>query len=372
MINQPFTSSEARAPRGIVKVNGLAVNGWVSWEVQNNIYYQADTFTVSFVASSLPSDYSVDWFSSQTQISIEILAGFPADAIAFSENDLMSLIYGFVDSVTYNPINGVLELLGRDLTGLLIDEKTTEKYQNLTASQIAQKIAVAHGLTPVITKTKTKSGTFYEIDHARLSDTNSDWDLLTYLANEEGYRVYVKGKSLYFEPKTDPTEESYLLKWTAQSQDNAYPVFNGVTVDFSRSLTVSKGTIVVVRSWNAKQAKAFNVTYPTTKARGTAAGQAKPKAQVYSFTIPNLSPEQALKRARSLYHDIVMHEIKMQATLPADNVLMPTDIIKFEGSNTSFDQLYYPESVTRSMSMDAGYQMAVIAKNHSAENDPLV
>lgn len=372
MINQIPAIAEGRQPRAIIKINGIAVDGWIHWEVQNNSFYQADTFSVSFAVSLLSNAYSVDWFSAQTVIAIEIFAGFPNNADSFTQAELTSLIYGNVDSVSYNPVSTIIELSGRDLTYKLIDEKTTQKYPNQTASEIATSIAKTHGLTPVVTKTKAKSGTFYQIDHARLNDTNSDWDLLTYLANQEGYRVYVKGQSLYFEPDTSATAEPYILHWQLPNQDSAYPVFNGMSLDFSRNLNIAKGSVVTVRSWNSKQKKAFNVSYPTKSAKGIAPGKASAPAQVYSYTIAGLTPEQALQRAQTLYKNIVQHEMKMQVSLPADNILMPTSVIKFEGTNTSFDQLYYPESVTRTMSIDDGYMMTISAKNHSPENDPLI
>ncbi|AOY90390.1 hypothetical protein BKK79_00025 [Cupriavidus sp. USMAA2-4] len=40
-----------------------------------------------------------------------------------------------------------MTLIGRDLTAVFIDAKTSMQYQNLTSSQIAEKLAAAHGLS---------------------------------------------------------------------------------------------------------------------------------------------------------------------------------------------------------------------------------
>jgi len=372
MINTVPATSQARKPRGIVKLNGLRISGWFSFTVNNNSYYQSDTFQVSFAATALPPDRNVDWFSQQLEMTVEILAGFPVDAEAFTEKELQSLIYGKVDSIEYDPVSTIIEISGRDLTSVLIDEKTTEKWPNLTSSQIAKKIAEKHGLTPVITATKTRAGKYYEIDHARLTDERSEWDLLTYLAHEEQFSVYVQGQELHFEPQAQPDDDPYVLRWYPPTVDNASPVFNGENVSFSRNLTIARGVTVTVRSWNLKNKKAFQTTYPTAKARGTTPGGSAPIAQVYSYTIPNLTPEQALQRAQALHREITQHEIKMNARLPADTLLTPRKIIRFEGTGTSFDQIYFPESITRSMSVDEGYSMAVSAKNHSPVNEVVI
>jgi len=40
------------------------------------------------------------------------------------------------------------------------------------------------------------------------------------------------------------------------------------------------------------------------------------------------------------------------------------------GTGTAFDQLYFPESISREMSLQSGYLMTVHAKNSSPENQP--
>ena len=369
MLNKISDLQQARQPRGMVKLNGIAVTGWVDWEVENNTFYQADTFRVSFAASGTPAGYGVDWFASQTTITVEIFAGFPDDANKFGDTDLTSLIFGNVDSINYDPVSGSIELTGRDLTSVLIDEKTTQKWPNLTASQIATQIAIAHGLTPVVTATKTKSGAFYQIDHARLTDQRSEWDLLTWLAHEESFSVYVKGHSLYFVPKVDPSAEPYVLQWLPPVVSRGYSVFNGTQLSFSRDLTVAKGIVVVVRSWNAKNKKAFTVTYPTNKAKGIAVGGSSPVAQIYSYTIAGLTPEKALQRAQAIHKERTAHEVNLTASLPADNILQTNNLILVSGTNTAFDQVYYPDSIRRTMSMSEGYMMSISAKNHSPANE---
>jgi phage protein D len=360
----------ARSPRAIVKVAGVIVTGWVSWSVENNTLYQADTFRVVFAVNQLPDETNAMWFSDQSEAFVEIFAGFPADPQNFSETDLTSLIYGRVDDIDYDPVSTTITLTGRDLTAAFIDSKRSLQFQNMTSSQIATKLAQEHGLTPVVTATTKRAGNIYAYDHVRQMNQRSEWDLLSFLADEEGYIVYVKGKELHFEPRPDEQAEPYEIRWEINEQ--GLPVANVMDLVLSRSLTVAKGVTVVVRSWNAKQAKGFTAYYPS-KGKSTQAGQASPfgNQQIYSIVRGGLTAEQASFLAQKTHREITQHEMKLRARLPADDDLTTTSMLRLTGTGTKFDQDYYVDSITRSMSVTEGYVMTASAKNHNPETVPL-
>jgi phage protein D len=367
-LNTVPAPSEGRRPRGLVRVNDVVLPGWVEWEAEGNSFYQADTFRVQFAVSALPADHGADWWSRQQEIFVELFGGFPDDPDHFAPTDLKSELYGRVDQLDFDIVAGTIVLTGRDLTSVLIDTKTTQKWPNLTASGIATAIAVEHGLTPVVTSTTTKAGTYYEIDHVALTDERSEWDLLTWLARQEQFNVYVRGKELHFEPAASPSDTAYLLKWVPPSAD-APPQFNGVSLSFSRNLTLAKGITVTVRSWHTKSKKSFSESFPRT-GRSIQAGKAKPfgATQAYTYTIPNLTPEQALQKAQALHKEITDHEMRMSATLPGDAILTTRNVIQVAGTGTAFDQIYYPDSIKRVLSASGGYDMSVTSKNHSPES----
>jgi phage protein D len=358
---------DARQPRGIVRVNGQSL-AWIDMEVDNNTYHQADTFSVSLPLSELKMPYDAAWLFAQDPLTVEVFMGLPADPQNFGAADLVSYILGHVDTIGFSPTGRTLTLSGRDLTSLLIDAKTSEKWPNQTASDVATTLAKRHGLTPVVTATTTKIGHYYQIDHVRLTCAMTEWELLTWLAAVEGFRVYVKGMELHFEPEPTPsTASNYTLAWENPTGDTGHYASNTKQIDFERTLTVGKSVVVQVRSWNQKQKKGFSATYPTSKAKGILPGTATERSQVYTFIIPNLTQEQALQRAQAKYNEIIKHEMRMNASLPADDILTPQSVIAVTGTGTPFDQIYYPESVTRSLGIDEGYRMQVRAKNHSAD-----
>lgn len=363
----------SRAPRGIVRVGPfdalVNVSGWVTCEVINNNQTSADTFHVTFATSDLPDGYDVAWFASQKDMFVEIYMGIPKDPKNYSISDLTQFIFGQVDAIEYDPVNFVLDLSGRDLTRVFIDTKSTKKYPELTSSQIVTKLAADHGLTPKVTATTTQVGKFYEIDHVTMTDERSDWDLLIYLASVENFSVYVRGKTLYFGPKPAITQDTYRIDWTPPSPTVAYPKSNAIALHLSRSLTVSRGIIVVVRSWNAKQKKGFTAFFPK-KAKSIGVGNSSVfgAAQTHVRTFPNLTQDQADQKAQALYNQIVAHEMRLSAELPGDTILDTTSIIRLNGTGTAYDQIYYPDVITRRLDWDGGFTMSVTAKNAAPES----
>lgn len=370
-LNTIPVASLARRPRGMVKINGQPVVGWIDWEVDNNSYYQADTWRVRFACGALPVDMRASWLTMQADLSAELLGGFPPDPDSFTAADLTSFVIGRVDSLDYDPAQNTIELSGRDYTSQFLDTKTTEKFQNLTASQIAQKLAARHGMICNTTPTKIKAGRYYQIDHAALTDERTEWDLLTWLAHESQYDVWVSGQTLNFMPQVDPTTaEKFQILWQAPEIQGGYAQCNVERLRFSRNLTVSRDVQVTVKSWNAKQKTAFSVTAKAQHSKSKVLRNSKVphgQAQTYSFTIPGLTKEQAVQKAQALLSDISRHEMRMTATLPGDVLLGTRTLVEVAGTGTAFDQVYWPDSVVRSMSLQEGFRMELRAKNHSPE-----
>lgn len=367
-----------RSPRAIVRVgpwgSQQSVTGWVNCEVVNNNLSGADTFHVTFATSMLPKGFDVNWFSQQQDMYVEILMGLPADPNNYTASDLTSLIFGQVDRIEYDPVNFLLDLSGRDLTRVFIDTKSTVKYSLLTSSQIATTLAQKHGLTAKVTQTKVPVGKYYDLDHVTMTDERSDWDLLLYLAQVEDFEVYVRGQTLYFNPKradvraTQPVANPYVIEWIQPTAPNMAPSANVQTLQFTRALTVSRGIQVLVRSWNQRQAKGFTAAWPSSP-KTTQIGKATPfgNSQVYVRTFPNLTQDQALQKAKALYEAIVQHEMRFEAELPGDVILDTGTTIQVTGTGTAYDQTYYPDSITRRMEWDGGFTMVVTAKNMAPE-----
>lgn len=363
--------SIAQPVRGAVKVNGTLIQGWTAFEVDNNSYSSADTFNCTFAANALANDRNAAWFSNQQDMFVELFVGFPVDPNRFTADELPRWIYGQVDKVSYDPENALINVSGRDLTRLFIDNKTTEKFQNKTASQIATMLAQRRGLTPNVTATTTKVGKYYEIDHEQMHDAKTEWDLLTHLARIEQFSVYVRGQTLNFIPKTDPaTVTPYSVIWTPPNSTTGYPTCDVTGLKLDRALTVSRGVTVTVRSFNDAVQKVFTATYPVSKPKAITPGQAAPagNTQNYYYNVANLTQEKVLQYAKAKHAEIVQHEMLLCFDIPGNDVLDVTSVIRLNGTGTAWDQDYFPDSLKRSLSIDEGYRLKVDSKNHAPDS----
>jgi phage protein D len=318
----------------------------------------------------------LDYYLSQPAMLVELFAGFPSNPLSYGIGDLQSLILGGINNVSTNLFSdngGYLDFDGFDLSKKFVDNKTTEKYQNLTASDIATKLAIKCGLTPVVTKTTQNAGYYYNLDYVQLQNEVTEWDLLVYLAQKEGFQVFVRGTSLYFQPRPLTSPNPYLLQ--AQTLENGQlATFNGSRLKVSRNLNYARDVIVKITSWNARTGRVQVEARGTPNKKTTLAAAAQPigEAQTYSYTIPGLTKEQALVQAQKLLEDITLHERLIETTLPGDNLLRKDSVIQLQGVCPSADQTYYPDTITRTIVSNSGYVMEVRAKNHSPQSTVVI
>ena len=355
-----------RSPRGAVRLNGLMIDGWESWEVENNAFRAADSFAIGFAVAQLAPGYGPDWFAEQTAITAEIfaVADVPAGSGEYRPALAERLILGQVDDIVFDPLRGTLLLTGRDLTARLIDTKVSCGYLNRTSSEIAIVLAGNHGLTPVITDTETPIGTFYSQNHISLTQERSEWDILTELAGFEDFDAFVLGDELHFQPRPDPADAGrYLIDWQQGDRLVAASAANVTALRLERSLILARGVSVTVQSWHARQGKRFVATWP--EAGGDApAPETSPLA--YSFTSPGLTQDQCQQIAQARYRDIAQHMVRLSAEMPGDDLLDCRMIVAVRGTGTAWDQDYFPDVVRRTMSAGGGYGMSLNAKNIAA------
>ena len=373
----PVTAA-ARQPRAIIQVNGQTVTGWISWTVRNNTYFEADTFEVDFAVSALPSSNDANWFSTQTETFVEIFAGFPQNPADPQIPELTSLIYGRVDDVTYDPVATTLRLTGRDLTAVFIDKRVAGTltsdgvYTQKRSSDIASALASAHGIATDITATTQIVGTFDGAQNTILRANRSEWDLLCWLAREEGFVCYIAGQTLYFGPDPISSSSAYAILWEApgtQQTASGAPSANVVSIQCSRSMTIAKGISVTAYSAQQGTGKAITQSYPVTP-KSIAPGSSSPFGPVLNYYYkmqPNQTAQQVSAYAERRYNEHAAHEMKIRATLPGDTILNTKTLVSLSGTNTAFDQVYYPRVVTREMSMDAGFTMSLEAQNSAQE-----
>lgn len=362
-LNKFPVTSKSLQPRGQVVVNGVILP-WVSLEVDNNNFYVADTFKVEFAANYL-SNNNINTLVNAPILLVNILIGYPTPTNNVTSTGMQSFILGQVDDLEYDPFEQIITISGRDLTGRFIDQKSSEKFANQKSSDIATTIANRRGLSAQVTKTSTSVGNYYSVDYTRMTREVSEWDLLTYLARNEQFDVYVQGSTLYFQPPQ--TSLIYNIPIKLAQQGLTLPNSNVMNIKFSHNKTLAKDVIVIVKSWNMIQATGFIVTAKMTHQRGAknfgVGGSTTP--QTYSYTFPNLTKDQAKQKAQQLARAITSHELLVDITMPGDITLTKKSLLQVTGTGTVFDTQYYVDSIMSKLSFDGGFEMTVRAKNHS-------
>lgn len=363
-----------RYPRWCVLLGGTPVVP-VSARVTTNVMYLADELEVVLCASKKPLGMAWPQWAAYTSMQCEVRVGFPSDPLNWSADELTPLIFGDVDQIVVDPVADTITLQGRDLTRRFIDNRTPQKWQNLTPSQIATQLAQQNGLKAQVTATpgNTKAGRFYSIDHVHLTTTQTQWDLLTYLAQQLGWVCYVQMDTLVFGPPVPEGQNDFVV----QAPDPHNPVQTQLMrLQFARNLTVAKDIIVQVRSWNAKQAKGFSVEAKAQRNVKTTLAGARPgmnpniggSAQIYSYTIPGLTVEEAQAKANALLMDISRQELRVQIDMPGDLQPSKGQVIRLKGTGSVFDQAFHPFEVTRTMDLQQGFRQSILCKNHSPES----
>jgi len=370
MINQVPLLSQARNPRALIKINDMTVREVEYLEYVENNFYLSDSFHVKLPLYNLQEAIDIEYLLSQPAILVELFVGFPSNPLSYGINDLQSLILGGINNLKVRVFDsgGYIEFDGFDLSKKFIDNKTTQKYQYQTASNIAITLAQKEGLTAVVTPTTQYVGYYYAQDYVQLQNEVTEWDLLVYLAQKEGFQVFVRGKTLYFQPKPLTSPDPYLLQ-ASTLENGQLASFNGTTLTVGRNLNYSRDVIVSIRSWNAKTGLVHVKLSgkPIRNQQAAAVAQPIGQAQVYEYSPPGLTKEQAIILARKLLEDITQHERLLEASLPGDNKLRKDSVIELKGVSLSADQTYYPDTITRTIS-PGGYTMQVRAKNHSPQS----
>lgn len=363
--NIPFSPSPY-PPRAIVQVNGINVT-YTSIRIDTNDYFCADEFSVVLPLFGQKAPLDFRYWASSPQFEVKIFAGYPQNSEQFTVNDLTLIFMGEADSCPIDPVGGTVHLSGRDLSGRLLDKKTTRKFSNYTASQLAIFLANENGLTPVVTPTHTTLGTFYILDQTLSVRQRTEWDLLTAAANAEGFVAYIEADKLIFKPLPTSATNPYVIYYEDRTLDRPYPISNTEHITFSRDLTLSQDVIVEVRvPFDTATGQAFTVkAQANNETRKSVPGlpKSREKKQIYSFIRSGISKEQALQFAQSTLRGISLHTNKLFVTMPGDITFKKDTIIKVQGTNTDFDNIYYSSHTLRTILPNGGFRMTFEAKN---------
>ncbi len=336
--------STLRQPRLRVLADGAALSGAISAQILSTSHATADRFRLSIAVTPLTAAI---WANTNAAL-IDIQASL--DSMSWS-----SLIQGNIDQMRFDPNAQRLALEGRDLSSRLIDTRVTDTFANQTASDIATAFALDANLLPNIAETFTPIGAYWQLEHDQITlaahcRARSQWDLLLQFAAREGFDLWVSGTTLNFQPST----QNAVTPTTFAATDFT-------TLNLERSLTLARDITVTVQSWDSRQASSVSQTASTQRAVGTS-GNTPLK---YTYLVPNLTAADAQNLAQRRLAELTLHERVIDAEMPGELSLAPRQQIALQGTNSSFDQTYWIDTLTRRLSFQGGFTQTLRARNAS-------
>jgi phage protein D len=360
-LNDPSQKSGVVRPRLRIVVANAPMPGCKSVSVTSNNNYSGDTFHADLAPPvGSAGTGSVTWWAAQDAIQVDVQMGQVPPGGSEAQTAWTSVLTGIVDQVATDPIQGTVSIDGRDLTALLRDSGPGGFDPNQTSSAIVTALATMNGLTPVVTATTGIVGRYYESDHkltnlASAHHVANQWDAVVELARLEGFDAFVSGTELHFQPPVADTTDPWLV--VAIPATATTPAKANVTgLKTTRALHIAKGIKVRVLSWHSLTAKAVNVTV----------GSGGNNAQQYDIVRPGLTEDQARNLANRYLLELSRHERTISGSAPGDFLLTPRVMMALEGTGTSFDQSYYPTTITRHID-EGGFVMEFTAKNQSPQ-----
>lgn len=338
-----------RAPRLRILADGSPVRGAIGADVVSNNHFGADHFTVH-LGLDAGERSSRSFWSSRASVAIDVQVSLD-DGTTYT-----SLIQGAADSVELDIGARLVRVSGRDGSSPLIETRTQETFANRTSSEIAAILAQRHGLQAQVTQTATPVGRYYQDEHDRIaldqfSRAISEWDLLVFLARQEGFDLFVSGSTLCFQPKA-----------SGRAAVRLRPA-DLLDLRLERALTLARDIEVTVKSWNSRQQNAFTQT-----ARSGARGGSGGKPQRYVVVRPNLTSDQALQLAEQTLAELTRHERVIVASMPGNLSLTPRSVIELSGTGTDFDQSYFVDEIERTIRPEGGFVQRIRAKNASPQS----
>ena len=77
---------------------------------------------------------------------------------------------------------------------------------------------------------------------------------------------------------------------------------------------------------------------------------------------------QAQAKANAILSDISRHERIVNFEVPGDLSLNPRSVVQVQGTQSGFDQTFFIDRISRSVSFNEGFRMEVACKNHDTRS----
>jgi hypothetical protein len=318
-----------RAPRVSVLADGMPLGGVESIEVSANDHRAADRFVVRLAAPlSVAGELAANGMVLDLRVSVDAVPGWT------------SLIQGAPDLIEADPLRGTVTVHGRDLSARFIDAPISELFANMTASEIVEALAARHGIPVQAVATAGLAGRQFQDGRAELGLNRSaaalsQWDMMTGLAESEGYDLFMDGGTLCFRPAEDA---------------GSVMLTPGDCLQLRLSLAPALADpLVLVRTWDARLGEARDYTLGGGGKTG-GGGQARRHVLVR----PNLGQSDGKRLAKTTRASLLRHARTATLRMPADAVITARHSVMLSGAGM-FDGRYDVGEISRTLDVESGF-----------------
>lgn len=334
-----------RKARCWVMINGIMIPA-MKTHVTRKSKRSADTFSadLSVTKTEVYGMGLAEWADFQPT-DVQIINGM-------TSGEQISMVTGQIDTPLINWTDMTVAISGRDKSASLIEKRSSKKYPNNKVSDVVSAIAQAHGLTAVVSSSDNLAGKVYNKDTTHLVIHKTDFEAMSDLAESVGFRWYVDGTNLVFEPK-DSVTNTYIAEWFPPGTQQAYTVATITDLKTFRNMTAAKPHTVSVKSWHHEKKQQF-------------LGQKNAGGVGDQIDIDHhhngRTQDQVDRLSSSRLKDAVRHDCNVTFAAPADlsvNARMQCQLV---GTGTIYDQLYDIDSLDIDVAWGTGGVMSLECK----------
>ncbi|MFF3747722.1 VgrG-related protein [Streptomyces kronopolitis] len=243
-----------------------------------------------------------------------------------------------------------------DLANLLKKRRKMARYQQMSADEIAAKLARDAGLK---VGTLDSTSLVYESISQPLV---SDWDFLTHLARENGCDVFVSGGALHFRSLAEASKAPSMETRAEQSPFVLEYGKNLTRVRTGASLR-DQATSVEVRGWDPerKQKLVAQRTVDSTPSRDVSwkAAAVRGEPLLLPF-VPRASQNEVETVAASMAHEIAGALTELHTVVKGEPRIRLRSAVTLRGLGDQFDGRYTVTSVRHQFHPATGYQTEVM------------
>jgi hypothetical protein len=334
-----------------VSIDGTPISGLLRASISTSNHFSADTYVLTF-ALDIYSSEDIGFWSVLSSGLVEVNAAISSNY----GSTYQTLITGTIDTISIDPIQGTATVDGRDLSSSMIDSYRQQDFVNRTASEIVATIAQYHNLEPIVTPTTGNIGRYYSDGYTKLSlgqfsRLQSDWDLVVQLARQNGFDVFVEGRSLYFQPSAglDDASTTVSLRHVQRAR-------------IERNLIVSPDTSAMVQSWNSQNMTAYNSGNSGVGTGNESTYQSSDSGGLpFLFSGSNYTAQQVTDAAERYTAELTRLGTVLKIDMPWDLSMAPRVICLLQGTDSAFDTAYQIESVERHYCSTSGSTQSIRA-----------